>query len=594
MSKSITVQRKIFKIESKDIRHYTELKYRQENKKRKKKGEEPILFKDFEWCYTLDRKNSKNKDKIIALGESHTLRVLDKLLGRNENIKEEYDKCKECIQKIKQGLELDEEYKDKPIEYFYDKINEMQFQENYIMIVFNRKDDFKHINKHFRFNGKKFKRLYGTSGSIKNNTVIYIADEKINKDDELTLFEELKERLNNDRNEEVPLIPSKYEAYLSLNSSASTPINYKFKPEEILVVHDHVTNFNATATIINTCIGDKPNVETVEDYPIELINTDGCGLVDYEFANKISKDVTGKEYISSSYIIRNSYLKGCIFPFDIQDFIKQRKANPIVEDVWGRKIDCRKVKMILPTSVFKLWNCYDGIEDYLNKCEKNGHQFAVTKLVPEELESERTMNYQFLASLDLNKDEIHELIQPTIDEIHDVLKNDFRKAVLYTKGKYINKAKVDKLDADYFKAMMVDKRMLNDPHVRKNIYKMIETYINKCKVGKIKVHANFQIIAGSMIDFLEDIFKLEPSNLLKKGEFYSGYWNKQGVTEVVAMRAPSCTHANFRVINFKRNKELDHWYKYMQNCIVFNCWDSTAESLSGADKDKLLSLIDEV
>ena len=71
--------------------------------------------------------------------------------------------------------------------------------------------------------------------------------------------------------------------------------------------------------------------------------------------------------------------------------------------------------------MLKLWDSYSSIEDYLEKAERNGHTFALTKITPEQLDNEQTMNYQFLQSLELDDEDIYNLIKPTLDEIDDTL-----------------------------------------------------------------------------------------------------------------------------------------------------------------------------
>ena len=47
----------------------------------------------------------------------------------------------------------------------------------------------------------------------------------------------------------------------------------------------------------------------------------------------------------------------------------------------------------------------------------NGYTFGIPKTCPKVLENERTLNYQFIQSYDMNDDDIEELIAPTMQEI---------------------------------------------------------------------------------------------------------------------------------------------------------------------------------
>ena len=56
----------------------------------------------------------------------------------------------------------------------------------------------------------------------------------------------------------------------------------------------------------------------------------------------------------------------------------------------------------------------------------------------------------------MNVEQIEELIQPTIQEIHDILALDWRKAVLFLKGTGITEDNIDFVDSDFAKAIMID------------------------------------------------------------------------------------------------------------------------------------------
>ena len=599
MAKSITVQRKVLKLNSEDIKNFTKLKLLSD----KNNINNLKTIENSTWEYEIDINPNKMVDYIISLGSSNTLRILDRILNRNENIQELYFKYKDCIKKIKSNKIIDDEdLKNKSIKWFYDEIYKMQFQENYIVITFNTKKDYKLLNKNgLIVNNKHFKRLYGTSASVKNNTVMYVCCDK-NKKTNKTIHEELLERLENGYNKNVPLKPSKYESYLSLNSSASTPTSYIFKPEEILVVPDHVTKFNTNATLVHECVNGETNIEEINDnsYEFEYEQSDGGGVIDISIAEIWANDLH-LDYIPSGFVGRNAFLKGLYAPMDTQDFTKEYE-NEIgdVYDIWNLNkdecdrvpVDISKIKMIIPTSMLKLWKNYSSIDDYLNNCNKFGHNFSITKVAKKELEHERTLNYQFVQSLDMNKEDAYNFIKPTIDEFHDILKDDYRKTILYLKGKHITEASVGKLDPDFIKALMIDKRVLNDSYVRQNIRKMISNAINEAKIAKIKCDGNYQFICPDMVAFLSHAFNFKnPIRALNSGEFYSNYWLSKNIYEVLLMRAPMCTYANYRKVNLVNNK-MCKWFKYMKNVFVFNGYDTTAESLSGADK--ILSLISEV
>lgn len=538
------------------------------------------------WKLTLTREEAFANGELIALGESQVLRMIDEMVNKKSTIANRYFKIKDHIEKL-QNQETSNKNK-KKISKLYDKIDDLLFEKNYIMIVFNTKDDYKKaVRNGVYINNVKFKRLYGTTVGIKKNTIIFVSE---------NIHEDLYKKIENDRNPNVKIVPAKYEAYMSLCSSVSEPVGLDIlKSEEILVVHDHITKFKSDATEVKSCKGDEPIIENIEDMDMELEQSDGNGIIRPDLSEEFAK-ILGQDYIPSGFCIRNSFCKGMVYSFPINEWvdkiaIQKYGKNSIVKDVWGNNRDVRNVKLILTTSMLKLWNAYDSMSHYLECCKKNGHEFSVTKVIPRELENERYMTYQFLQSLHLDDSQIHELVKPTIDELKDVLGGDYRKSVLYLRGKNMTDENIQLNDADFIQALMIDNRMIDDPFVKHRIYNMLQKSIDQAKVGVVKIRGNYTHIAGDIYGLAEYIFGIEGKNgkvgegLLNANEFYSNYWNKRNVKKVVAMRAPMCTHANIRILKLKNNKELSYWYRYMPNCTIFNSWDSTCESLSGCDKD---------
>ena len=93
------------------------------------------------------------------------------------------------------------------------------------------------------------------------------------------------------------------------------------------------------------------------------------------------------------------------------------------------------------------------------------------------------MNYQFLQSYDFNEEEIDELIEPTVSEICDILSDDYRKTILYTKGIGLNSDTVQNLDNSFSTALMIEPEMKNDPFIKSQIYSMIRKRIMMQKLA---------------------------------------------------------------------------------------------------------------
>lgn len=520
------------------------------------------------WSLNLTIKEAKENDELVSLADNFVIRTLTK----GKNIEEKANSIRKDISKIKK-LPVSKENKD-AIRDKYIELYETLFIEDYVCIIVDKIKDFDRMNsdKGFFINGKKFKRLLATNGGVKKSTVVYVSEK---------VYEELNSKIDNGRNKNKKLVPAKLEAYRSLSCSASIPVS---NPEGILVVKDCITKFNSEVILLDDTKSDYPKMKYRKRYPIEMVENDGYGLITPELSKKWTSELK-ESYIASGFCIRNSFCKGMVFTFDIHDFAKNVAKTNMVKDAWGTERDISNVQLVLTTSMLKLWDSYSSMEEYLNNCEKNGYTFSVTKITPEKLENERNLNYQFLQSYELSDEDIEELIHPTIQGIKDILGHDPIKSILFLKGIHIDEDSYNHQDSDFVKALMVNKKMINDPFVRSKIYHMIRKRINETKMGVLTVKGNFSTICGDPYSLCQSMFGLKVTGLLKAGEFYNKYWNDRNVDKVVCYRAPMTCHNNIRILRLKNTEEMQYWYRYLNTVTLLNSWDTTSHALNGADRD---------
>jgi hypothetical protein len=466
----------------------------------------------------------------------------------------------------------------KKIKELYATLDNIQFHPDYMGLIIDKIKDFNHANKYgFTITygnkcKKTYRRLLGTNGGVKNSTVIYVSTE---------IYDEVNKRLNNGRKMDVPAVPAKLESYKALTCSGSIPVS---DPDGVLVVNDCETHFKSDIIRIDDKQEGEPVLTYEKDQDVDLVDSDGYGLIDKDLSLKWHQELL-EEGICSGFCIRNSWCKGMVFTFPYKEFAKDVAHKNMVKDAWGNSVDINKVQLILTTSMLKLWDSYDSWKDYYDNCKANHYTFSVTKCCPNKLENERNLNYQFLQSYRLNDDELNELLKPTIDEIHDVLGGDYRKSILFLKGMFLSDDNVENIDYDFAKALMVDKRMINDPFVKSKIHQMIKKRINEAKIGTIKCHANFSIISGDPYSLCQSIFDMKVTGLLKAGEAYNKYWIDENADKVVCFRAPMTCHNNIRILHMANTKDMQYWYRYMTTCTILNSWDTTTHALNGADKD---------
>lgn len=522
------------------------------------------------WKLTLPIDEARRNDEVISLADSQVLRWIDEMNG----ITDADDKAKEIkvqIRKIKK--EPNNIQNRRKIKKLYSELDSLQYKPDYMCLIIDKEKDYYRACRGFSINGINYKRLLGTNGGIKNETIVFVSER---------VHDELARRIDNGRNPDKALVTAKLEAYKALTCSASTPVSM---PNGILVVNDCETKFLSDIIYLTDECDGEPMMEERKAQEITLDASDGFGTMMPSLAERWSEEL-GLDYVASGVNTRFSFEKGMVFTFDHVDFAKKIAGEKyIVKDAWGDDVDVRSVELILTTSMVKLWDSYNSCEEYVRTSIENGYTFGIPKTCPKVLENERTLNYQFIQSYDMDDDDIEELISPTMQEIKDVLGGDWRKTILFLKGSGLNEDNIERLDNDIAKALMIDKRMIDDPFIQSAIYQSIRNRINEAKVGVLKVHGNYSIVSGDPFALCQSIFGLKVTGLLKSGEIYNQYWADIGSEKLACYRAPMTCHNNIRLVHPASNDEVRYWYRYMKTCTIFNAWDTASAALNGMDYD---------
>lgn len=522
------------------------------------------------WKLTLPIDEARRNDEVISLADSQVLRWIDELNGltgadeKAHNIKSEIKRLRKEQNSVQNR---------RAIKQLYAQLDTIQYKPDYMCLIIDKEKDYYKACRGFTINGIRYKRLLGTNGGIKNSTIVFVSERHAG---------ELKRRIDNGRSLDKKLVTAKLEAYKALTCSASTPVSL---PNGILVVDDCNTKFKSDIVYLTDECDGEPTMEERKSADIEIDASDGYGLMCPALAERWSEEL-GLDYVVSGVNTRFSFEKGMVFTFDFHDFAdKIAGGKYIVKDAWGNDVDVRNVELVLTTSMVKLWDSYESCDDYLQNSIDNGYTFGVAKTCPKHLEKERNLNYQFIQSYELDNDDIEELIAPTMNEIKDVLRGDWRKTLLFLKGAGLNETNIEFVDDDFIKAIMVDQRMIDDPFVQSTIYQLIRNRINEAKVGVLKVHGNYSIVSGDPFSLCQSIFGMKVTGLLKAGEIYNKYWLDEGAKRLACFRAPMTCHNNIRLVVPANNEDVRYWYAHMTTCTVFNSWDTAAAALNGMDFD---------
>ena len=524
---------------------------------------------------------------VVSLADSQILSWINELNGT-----EDYDiQAKDIKRQLKDVKKQPSSRENKlKISNLYEQLYRLQFKQDYVTVVMDKKSHYDRANKGFYINGILYKRLICTTNGVKTSSVVYVSE---------NLHDELKKRIENGKNNEVKLVPAKLGAYEALAASASLPVSwpkdkYAKIPGGIIVVNDCYTKFKTD--LINIDTSDKTKEPVVKFAPNEeVINdcSDGCSMMLPSLSRRWNGELN-KDYNNtmSGCNLRCAWTKGMTFTFDFIKFAEEivgasedNQDKYIITDVWGDKRDIRDAELILTESQLKLWNCYSSWEDYYNKCLENKYTIRVAKTAPHACDDIRQLNYQFIQSLELDDDDIGELIAPTVNEIKDIMGLDPNRSIVYLCGKGLDDKTVRYADP-CAKALMIDKETIKDPYIRSKIKKMINKRIRDAKIGVLDVRGNFQILSGDLYALCENMFGMEPRGLLKAGEIYSKYWSDNGVDRVLCFRAPMSNAHSIVAQNISYSNNAKEWFKYIDTCVVVNAWDSMPMALNGFDFDK--------
>ena len=342
-------------------------------------------------------------------------------------------------------------------------------------------------------------------------------------------------------------IPAKLSAYFALQCSASISVPWP----RIIVVNDAEVKFTDKVRIVRDSGNDEnpiwPTVSEPQEIEIEADVSDGMGFISPEMSAIWAKSLNEGEEPLSGYNTRCAFVKGMVFTVPFVQFAEEIAHTYMITDAWGDKRDIRDADVILTTSMLKLWDSYDGFEDYYQNCMKNDYDFCIAKSSPRELRNVHTTNYQYIQDYSLSDAQIDDLIAPTVTKIKECLGLDWKKLILYMCGTGLDEKNVLKVD-HMCKAIMANPDLVKDPYVRSKVNRMIQKRINSAKIGVLDVAGDYAILGNDPYSLLQNIFGMKITGLMKAGECYHKYWTDKGVDEIVLFRAPMTSHETVHIL----------------------------------------------
>lgn len=244
----------------------------------------------------------------------------------------------------------------------------------------------------------------------------------------------------------APISASKLYAYTGLHLSNAKRIcesaDFQMNEETVIVLSDHVrSNVFVEDNVVSGFDPMDINgmqswiIREVDDYRATVNYFDGEGLISPAYCAAVN-DVLNQQYgisgTASSIQIRMPFTKGVIHNVDFHQFICEKLGISSCENVWiidafGQRRNLEKAQIILTRSMFKIdkWlsdQRISGLKEgedplglYFQRFRKYDHAFYVGITDANLSQAGKTkLNYQFLNTLALTKEEMDELVNEQI------------------------------------------------------------------------------------------------------------------------------------------------------------------------------------
>lgn len=532
------------------------------------------LLKEYKYDLNITFKDCLKSGLIVSLADSQILKSIRDVTGKQiDRVQlEQWYLERDKIKKKKNSKE-----NRKRIKELQENIYNMMYISDYITVVMDNKKDYERMyQKGFYFNGKRYRRFSCSASQARVSTIAFVSEE---------IKDELKKRLDNGRKMDKPLAPSKYNAYFGLYSSAIKAVT---KPR-FCIIPDYLENRLVNVDYVIETDKDSDDIIEPRELEVEFNRFDGSGLISPEMAEKWAQDLK-EDYIPCQFCIRYAFTKGMVNEFDFIQWCKEENnGNYKVKDIYGNIVDLRNIDVILTEGMAKLWDSWDSQEDYESNCQKNGIIFGVTKYSPKKDKIASTANYQFLQTLNLNDEMVNNVCLDTINYLQGISYENVYYSLLFLMGENSNTDSVLKFmessDNYWLKSLILNHNLLNDKYSKEKIREFLIKKIEQACLGRLIVKGNFQCIVPDSYAFMEAMFGKEVKGLLKEGEFYSQFWNNQGVDKVDCMRSPLTHFSEHYVVDLKNDEKMKKWFKYSYSGIITNTHDAHTMHFAGSDYD---------
>ena len=440
--------------------------------------------------------------------------------------------------------------------------------------------------------------------------------------------------------------PSKYYAYRGLYMTEGIEIPHDAFPLNektvIVVGNDNfpvfekalcISNRNDTSDSSLIDLNNKVGLETFSE--IEEIDStpfDGEGLISPDYAQILNKRAVGiKDVEATSFQIRMPFTKGMLHRVDFHKFFRDQFPDENIEDLeitdwYGIKRNLSEVRIILTDSMFKCCHWlkqyfkmpgsnedsndyqFDPMWYYFNSFHKYKHSmYLVSSDVNFRAGDMIKMNYQFLNTLDLSREDFINLVNEHLENTRLLKEDPFvaRNALLRmdnSEDDTINEEgaseNLDKAAWEY--ALEKNIAFINDPKIKGLLKQLQDSQIVDVRRGRILVDGLLKYLSGDLLQLLINIAEacevkdtdrieyLRHYRTLYQDRFFIADMKKNGLNErdyYGILRSPHLSRNEQCALRPVNPSIYKKYFGHLKGVIIVSNKSSVPAALGGADFD---------
>lgn len=366
-----------------------------------------------------------------------------------------------------------------------------------------------------------------------------------------------------------------WEAYISLPMS-STIDTVEIAPENILVIDDYDSVFTDSAVAVGIVDGKLH----AEEKDVEVSNSiwDGQSLMD--------KSLFGPYKDKGMLLLRNRFFKTCAFNTNIQQYFKDNNITDVSQlngFTVAKKIE--DIKLITTKSSIK-YTKFGEVHQWMSnidntygivKFEKPTHYFDGRMV---------QSHYQLLNTLPLTPEEVHEILQPSLDYITKVRTDpDILRYHISYPGETEITAPLTSKNEIVFKLLGI-----NDEFAKTKLYydfrnDIVKAFMRNLKQGHILLQGNYSTLFGNGLEMLQQsIGKFRGGSTIGQGRVICK--NFAPDTELLGSRSPHITMGNICLFKNISNEDYNRYFNLTNEIVCINAIEENIQQrCNGCDYD---------